>query len=642
MKNKILTFLGLATSLCAFSASDDPVLMKIDGQNIYKSEFEYIYHKNNSTSTVEKKSLDEYVDLFVNYKLKVREAKNIGLDLDPSYNNEYDDYERQLSVPYMRDENMEKALLEEAFERSKYKLLASHILVKIDENTDSVAAWNTINKAYKELKDGANFSDMAMKYSDCPSKASGGSLGYFTAFDMVYEFENEAYATPVGSFSEPFRTRFGYHIVKVFDKKENIQDRRAAHILIKSEVPNYLEKGDSIYNLLKNGAKFEKMVQKYSMDPSTVNKGGDLGFMKGSAYPAQIIGAVGSLNTIGDYKKVATAFGIHILKLTDKKTYKSIDECLPELKEKLSKSDRSGKIDESYRESLMNKYDVVVYEDALSAFVPLVMEENNTTLASAYRKLNEPLFTFGGNVYAQDAFLTDFKNELVSYHRAIRNKNVNLKKKELGQLTPEEFVQSTFDDFMTRKLYQAEREAVVEQNSDLKNLLQEYSDGLLLFEISSKRVWNKASSDTAGLKKYYEEHKDNYKWDAPKYKGWIVRCKTEESQQKAETILKTNGLEDVESELRTLGSDVKIQQGVYAKGVNAVVDEKIFNEAKKEDKEYPYSALRGVVISQPQEYTDVKGVVTADYQNYLEAEWIKSLREKYTVEINKDVLKTVK
>lgn len=643
MKSKFMALMGLSLSLSAFSATEDPVIMKIDGQNVYKSEFEYIYHKNNSTAAAEQKSLDEYVDLFVNYKLKVRQAKNLGMDNSYSFESEYRQYEKQLSMPYMRDSEMEQVLLKEAFERKKFLILASHILVKVDQSTDSVVALERINRAYNDLQNGANFADMAVKYSDCPSKTSGGSLGYFTAFDMVYEFENVAYETPVGSYSKPFRTQYGYHIVKVFDKKENILDRRVSHILIKREVPNYQQKADSILDLLQHGAKFEKMVQKYSMDSHSVSKNGDLGYMNGSIYPRPIAEGASSLNKVGEYKKVATPFGIHILKLTEVKTYKTIDDCLPELKDKLAKSDRSKMIDQSYTDRLKNKYDVVVYQDALDAFVPLVGEENSRVLTAAYRRLNEPLYTFNGNVYAQDAFLTVFKQETSSYMRSKVSNTVNIKNPQRIKMTPKEMVYDAFDKYLAQQIFEAEREDVINTNPELRNLLQEYSDGLLLFEISSKMVWNKASIDTAGLRKFFEEHKSDYSWKEQRYKGIVVRCKDDSTQKAAENILKTFPMDEVEAEVKQLGKNVKVVCGVFAKGQNITADEVVFHVTPQfEDKEYPLTAVRGVLIDAPQEYSDVKGAVTSDYQNYLEKEWVKNLRERYTVEINREVLKTVK
>ena len=200
---------------------------------------------------------------------------------------------------------------------------------------------------------------------------------------------------------------------------------------------------------------------------------------------------------------------------------------------------------------------------------------------------------------------------------------------------------------MTKLLIAEERRILEEESDEYRNLLQEYSDGLLLFEISSKEVWDKSAKDTAALNRFYQEHKSEYTWDSPKFRGVVIRCKNDSVLNIVESIIKTTPQDSVVQKVDMLmrkryNKLVKIEEGVFPKGANKVVDEKIYKSGTYQDDKFPVATIVGNMQSQPQSYQDIKGPVTADYQMYLEKEWIKTLREKYPVEVNKSVLNTVK
>ncbi len=644
MKHSFWPSVCLAASISLGVSAQDPILMNVAGTDIPKSEFEYIYKKNNAAAAMDKKKLSEYVDLFVNYKLKVAEAKVQDYDSHESYLAELEKYENQLIVPYLRDEETEHQLLLEAFERKKTSVLASHILVKVEAGEDTVEAWNKINSIYKELKDGKDFAAAAKEYSDCPSKTNGGSLGYVNVFSTVYEFENAAYSTPVGSFSKPFRTEFGYHIVKVFEHKPNYKDRKVAQILVKNTRQNYTQRVDSLYEMARGGADFSKLAAEFSDDRTTAEKGGVLGFVGQGIYPPQFESAVGRLTNVGDVSKTGTAFGVHIIKLLEVTPYTSVDDCKEELENKLKKSSRYIMSNQVYEEKMKDKYGVEVYEDALGIFEKL-MNMSETERRSVYN-YDAPLYTFQGNTYPQSDFLKFFNSRLGSFESAVKSGKIDLSNRKPNQLSKENFVRKTFDSYIYRKMVAAERDYLMATNVDFRNLETEYSDGLLLFEISSEKVWNKAAADTAGLQRFFAEHKGNYTWKAPKFKGVVVLCQTQKIAGEVEKILNENTLEEAKDSIRNHYNhdgkkEVKITSGLVAKGSNAAVDYKVFNEGEYKNDAYPFVAVRGAVLSAPQSYEDVKGLVTADYQNFLEEEWVKSLRAKYTVKIYQDVLNTI-
>lgn len=646
MKNIFFTAACLAVTAMSFAESD-PIVMTIEGVAIPKSEFEYIYNKNKSVATGESKSLDEYVDMFINYKMKIIEAKRENYDDKQNYLSEYDKYAKQLVIPFIRDEETEDALLQEALERKKESRLVSHILIKVKNDADSIKALKEINSIYDELQKGMDFSEAAKKYSQCPSSANGGSLGYIDVFSTVYPFETAAYNTSVGKYSKPIRTEYGYHIVKVFDVKPNYKARRVSHILIMNDKSGYDKRADSIFVLAKDGMDFEKLAKLYSEDSRTAKRGGDLGFVEESGYPTEFVKGVKNIAKVGDIVKIGTAFGIHIVKLTEGKEYETIADC-PDLAERMKQSDRMVYSTKAFEEKLKQKYGVDVYPEALQIFEKIKSAETDSERVSlSFFNMDEPLYTMNGNTYPQSAFVNFFNKRLSTFKTGIRAGQINLENRKSGQLTMDNFVEQTFDAYLLRELVELEEKDWMRNDVNYRNLLTEYGDGLLLFEISNDKVWSKAVEDTAGLRKYYEENREKYKWENPHFKGVYACCKTEAYAKEIEDFMNKNSMKNLVTKVLNHFSDVDkdavvARQGLYEKGTVPAVDYKVWGIEGYKSNVYPYVVVRGKVLAAPEEYKDVSGRVTADYQNYLDEQWVKSLRAKYKVEINKDVLKTIK
>ncbi len=646
MKNIFLTAACLAVTMMSFAESD-PIVMTIDGVAIPKSEFEYIYNKNKSVATGESKSLDEYVEMFINYKMKIIEAKKENYDDKPNYLAEYDKYAKRLVIPFIRDEETENALLQEALERKKESRLVSHILIKVKNDADSTKALKEINAIYDELQKGMDFAEAAKKYSQCPSSANGGSLGYIDVFSTVYPFETAAYNTPVGKYSKPIRTEFGYHIVKVFDEKPNYKARRVSHILIKNDKAGYDKRADSIFVLAKEGMDFSKLAKLYSEDSQNAKRGGDLGFVDEAVYPTEFVRGVKNIAKVGDIAKIGTAFGIHIVKLTEGKAYETIEDC-PDLVEKMKQSDRMIYSTRAFEEKLKQKYGVDVYPEALQIFEKIKSAETDSERVSlSFFGMDEPLYTMNGNTYPRSAFVNFFNKKLSTFKQGIRVGQIQLENRTSGQLTMDNFVEQTFDSYLMRELVELEEKVWMRNDANYRNLLNEYGDGLLLFEISNDKVWSKAVEDTAGLRKYFEENRAKYTWENPHFKGIYACCKTEAYAKEIDDLMSKNSMKNLLVRVLNHFSDVDkdavlARQGLYEKGTVPAVDYKVWGIEGYKSNVYPHVVVRGKVLAAPEEYNDVSGRVTADYQNYLDEQWIKSLRAKYKVEINKDVLKTIK
>lgn len=646
MKSPVITlfaFLALSSSL--FAQVADPILMTLNGNPVLKSEFEYIYNKNNSNNSLDKKTLDEYVDLFVNFKLKVEEAKAQGIDTTQAFITELAGYRSQLTKPYLTDSKVDDDLLLEAYNRLKEDVDVSHILVRIPQNAtpaDTLKAWNTIQNILKRLQKKEDFTKVAKETSEDPSVAeNNGRLGFISAFRTVYPFETMAYNTPVGSLSKPVRSAFGYHILQVHARRPSMGEVLVSHIMkftTKDDVAgNEKAKAtiDSIYLRIKAGDNFGELAKKLSQDKGSAAKNGELPWFGTGRMVPEFETAAFALKNVGDYSApIQSAYGWHIIKLLDKKSVASYDDMKADLERKIKRDERANRGQQAFVDKLKKEYNSQLIKANVAEFYALVGEKplSDSTFLAEASKLNKPLFSFAGKSYSQ----TDFANYL--------KKNNNSDKSIAS-----EKIDTKLNAFIDSELLAYEDTQLERKHEDFRFLMQEYHDGILLFEVSNKEVWEKASKDTDGLAKYFNAHKADYTWDKPHYKGHVIYCKDKATLKIAKSIVKKSDIDSIDKYLRTRLNDsiqyVKTEKGLYVQGDNKVIDNKIFKtkDAFSPSPEYPYVFVVGKMLKNtPEDYTDVRGLVTADYQEFLEKEWIQTLRSKYPFTVNQDVLKTVK
>ena len=645
MKSSVIAFLTFwALSVGSFAQTSDPVLMTINGKPVSKSEFEYIYNKNNTNNSLDKKTLDEYVELFINFKLKVEEAKKQGIDTTEAFISELSGYRSQLTRPYLTDPKVDEILLREAYERSKEDVDVSHILIRIPQNAlpaDTLKAWNEINTIWRRLEH-ENFSRVAKEISqDESAEKNSGRLGWISVFRTVYPFESAAYNTAVGSYSKPIRTAFGYHIVKVHARRKTLGDVLVSHIMILTnkgdDVLNKRAKItiDSLYQRLTSGEDFGALARKYSQDKTTSSKNGELPWFGSGRMVPEFEKAAFALKNVGEISKpIQTNGGWHILKLLDKKGIASFDELKADLERKVKRDDRSKSGQHVFLAKLRNEYNYKLIPANLTEFYKLAASKKLTdsTFIVEATKLNKPIFSFASKNYSQIDFAKFLKENPVS-----------------EKSSPKEIIDEKLDEFVDQELLDYEDSQLENKYEDFRLLMQEYHDGILLFEVSNREVWDKASRDTQGLTKYFNSHKADYKWEKPHFKGYVVLCKEKETLSEAKQIIKKAPKDSIEKFLRTRLNEpvqrVKIEKGLFVQGENKVVDDQIF---KSNDKyiptaEYPYFYVSGKLLkTKPEDFSDVRGLVTADYQEYLDKTWIKALRSKYEVVVDQNVLKTVK
>lgn len=645
MKRSGLTLLAyLALSVGIFAQSPDPVLMTINNKPVLKSEFEYIYNKNNTNNSLDKKTLEEYVDLFINFKLKVEEAKAQGIDTTKSFITELSGYRSQLTKPYLTDSKVDEALIREAYDHSKEDIDISHILIRIPQNAtpaDTLKAWNEINTVYKRLQK-EDFAKIAKEVSqDQSAEQNGGHIGWISAFRTVYPFEKMAYNTPVGSISKPVRTAFGYHIVKVQDRRNSLGEVLVAHIMIFTtkgdEAANKKAKVsiDSLYQRVLAGDDFGMLANKYSNDKGSSTKNGELPWFGTGRMVPEFENAAFALKEKGEVSKpIQSPYGWHIIKLIDRRGLASYDELKPELERKIKRDERANMGQQAFLAKSRIENNFRLNADNLKEFYKVLGNHklNDSVFIADAAKLSNPLFSFADKNYSQSDFAKFLKKNSMS-EKSISSEIINEK----------------LDAFADAELLAYEDAQLEKKYDDFRFLMQEYHDGILLFEVSNREVWDKASKDTEGLAKYFKEHKEVYKWEKPHYKGRVIFCKDKETFNAAKLIVKKSAVDSIDKYLRTRLNDsiqhVKIEKGLFVQGDNKVIDNMIF---KTKDKyipaaDYPYAFVIGKMLkNKPEDYTDVRGLVTADYQEYLEQEWIKALRAKYPVSVDQNILKTVK
>lgn len=624
--------------------ANDPVLMKINGKPVLKSEFEYIYNKNNSNNSLDKKTLNEYVDLFVNFKLKVEEAKAQGIDTTKSFVNELAGYRSQLTKPYLTDAKVDESVLQEAYNRMKEDVEVSHILIRVQQNAspaDTLTAWNKITAIAKRLEK-EDFAKVAKEVSEDESaKDNSGNIGWITAFRTVYPFETMAYNTKPGTISKPVRTAFGYHILKVHGRRETLGEILVSHIMRFTEQGND-EKNkaakvsiDSLYKRVKAGDDFGKLAANHSDDKGSATKNGELPWFGSGRMIPEFENVAFALKNTGDVSEpIKSAYGWHIIKLLDRRGVASFESMKEDLQSKVKRDERANFGQKSFIAKLKTDYNFQLTNSSVKEIADLLVSKTLTDSVFQLEaaKLAKPIISFAGKSLTQSDFAKFLKANTYT-----------------EKTTSEAIIEEKLTAFAEKELLAYEDSQLENKYDDFRFLMQEYHDGILLFEVSNNEVWEKASKDTEGLAKYFNEHKADYKWEKPHYKGRVIYCKNENTLKMAKAIVKKSNNDSIDKYLRTRLNDsiqyVKVEKNLYIQGDNKQVDKLVFKSKAvvEPDKDYPFVFVTGKMLKTlPEDYSDVRGLVTADYQEFLEKEWIAKLRAKYPVEIEKQVLETVK
>jgi peptidyl-prolyl cis-trans isomerase SurA len=657
--NGILALLALAMVM-GTQNSKDPVLLTVGPEEVTQSEFEYIFEKNNNVASVEEEDLREYIDLYSKFRMKVLDAEAAYLDTSAEFKKELEGYRKQLARPYLTDKQAEEELVKEAYERMQYEVRASHILVMVDEDAlpaDTLAAYEKIQSYRAKIAGGEEFAAVAYAHSEDPSaRTNNGDLGYFSAFRMVYPFESAVYNTPVGELSKPFRTRFGYHLVQVMDKRPTRGELKVAHIMVKDQAKSTeqekqraQEKLKQLQEYLAAGEPFEKLVR-FSDDQSSAKKKGELPwFSTGQMVPA-FEEAAYALEKTGEVSEVVkTMYGWHIIKLLDKKELPSFEEAKSDIKRKIKRDSRASKGVETLVANIKKEHSYKADLATIEPFYSIDLQERWT--GEGFVHTNETMFSLAGKAYTQADFV-DFIVDNQTATAAAKTRSA---------------VYKLYESWVSKSCIAHENTLLEEKHPEFKALMKEYRDGILLFDLMDEKVWSKAVKDTLGLQQYYELTKESYRWGA-RVDASLYTCLDEAIAQRLRTLLSSRSpkLSDAELAVLTLGKgelslssddiltvmnrenalNVQAESRTFAKGESLYLDRVPWakgltaNQAQQ-DGSVVFANIYDVLAPQMKTFEEAKGQLTSDYQDYLEAAWVKELQEKYPVVINEEVLENI-
>ena len=699
-------FLTLATAFLAAGSAfaqvsvgkpandpNDPVLMTIGTSQVKLSEFTYVYKKNNKDTTNNPQAVENYLELFTTFKMKVLEAEEMKMDTSRAFKDELAGYRRQVSLQYLTDRKVNDSLLTEAYNRMKEDIRASHILVLCDENalprdtdiaytrvmilqnllngkpvtkmisdyesklktkfgitpkspSQDIAKVNALVNPLKDLEKKykgkpAPFDEVAFAASEDKSALQNrGDLGYFTAFSMVYPFETLCYNTPVGKMGGPARTKFGYHLVLVTDRRPAAGKVTVAHIMIKSPAGapaadsiTAKAKADEIYAKAMAGEDFATLAKQFSDDKQSAAKGGEMPKFGLYEMPAPFEKASFDLKKEGEISApVKTAWGWHIIKLVRREPFPTFDQVKSDIKQRVSRDQRAVQ----GRASLVAR---VKSENGFMEY-PATVKDLYKVVDSTYYKgmwkaekakgLNKTMFTLAGKNYTQQ----DFALYLESHQVRGQKREIPATVDAAYKMWVEESCVAYEDTQLERKY------------PDFKNLMQEYRDGMLLFDLMDKKVWSKAVKDTAGLRAYHEANKMKYMQDE-RADATVYSCKDEATAKKVRALLKKKKtMKEILDELNKDSQlNVTADHKLYKKGENDIVDRNWKAGTSKNeniDGRVKFVVVDHIEAARPKTLQEARGAVTTDYQNQLDKEWVASLKAKYPVTVNREVLKMVK
>ncbi len=611
----------------AYSQPDE-TLITIGDTKISKGEFERIYKKNNNNlyNAADKKTPGEYLDLFIDFKLKVIEAMQLKMDTNPVFRVELAGYRKELAAPYLTDVKYNEQMVRDLYNRTTKEVNASHILLMVPQNAtpgQEEELLDKIKKIREEIVAGKDFNEAAAEYSEDPSaQTNKGSLGYFTAFQMVVPFENAAFATPSGEISQPVRSSFGYHLLKVHDIRENQGEILVAHIMkmfpqdVTPEVKSKLKvQIDSVYLELKNGADFAELAKIKSDDKRSAIQGGEMPWFSAGMMIPEFASPAFAIKNKGEFTEpVESAFGYHIIKKLDTRPVPSFEESKTELETRIKQDpERSIQSKQVFIDKLKTAYNYIENKEGLNKLVTI---NSNDTLGIP----DIELFRIDNKSFTLEQFRSFLKTAS----------------------TEPAPVLSYFENWVEQEITALEDSKLEEKYPDFRYLYQEYHDGILLFNISEEKIWNFAAQDSAGLEGFYKKNTGKYRWEA-RFKGMVVTCKDKATREEADKYLEAGvTVQEISGILNKTENVFSVSEGAWENGSNPVVDYYVWNGPEPANFDSGLTFIRGDKIpAEAKTLNEARGLYISDYQKFLEEKWLSELRAKYKIKVNKKLLKTI-
>lgn len=637
-----------AVSIVTAQKLEDKTLLTIDGKNYDAGTFMRVYSKNlDIVKDESQKDIDNYIELYVDYRLKLMQAYELKLEEEDAYKKELLNHRTTLAQGYLTDNQVTDALVQEAYDRSKVELKGRHILIMVEPSAlpqDTLKAWNRIQDIKKELDKGADFATVAKTKSEDPGAGNGGDLGWFGPFRMVYEFETAAYNTTPGNYSKPFRTDFGYHIVKIEEKRPARGEVTVAHIMTfdpkESEEKTAAKRIQDIYKQLQETGKFEELAREFSDDLNSANQGGKLNkFGTGGINSSKFEDVAFGLKASDEISQpFESEYGWHIVKLMEKHPVQPFEELKKPLAEKIKKSPRARRITTAFTDKLKKQYKVTINDAELKAIKSNVTDSvfsGTWTNTKNYKNYNTPVMNMTGKSWTAGDFYTYLETQQ--------------KKDYTPYKTKEAKIQAAFDGYVESSLIDFYDQNLERDNKDFAFVYNEYKEGILLFNLLENKIWNRAKEDSLGQQQYFEANKEKYIWKR-RLDLVLTQNTTEDAAKQVKQMLEKNmPLQEIKDALNTDGrTKVMVSSGTVEENYNRLPDNfKVqlgVSDVYSDESTNFFKVIQVKEIIEPKAKTldEARGSVINDYQQQLEKDWLSSLRDGHSIKIDTKVLKEVK
>lgn len=630
MRSLLLLFFTLFSVSQIFAFQKSEAVATINDRPVSKGELLYAYKKNRpKNEKIQVDSLEKYLEQYINFKLKVQQAEKLGIDTTKAFKEEFEGYISQVQKPYLQNPISELDLVQEAYDRMKYEINASHILIRIDNANspaDTLLAYQKIDSVRNLALNGDPFEELAKKYSSDGSSRNGGNLGWFSSMAMVYPFESGAYNTPKGGISNIVRSQFGYHIIKVNDKRESRGKVKTSHIFL-SKNGKSLESGrqliKTIYDSIQNGGDWRQLCIKYSEDTQTKLNSGALPFAGTGELPDEFLNGAYSIAQPGIIREpLETSYGWHIIRLDAKQELPSFASLKDEISEKIRRSGRNQLDSEALVKKLKAENG---FEQDLKLLETTIESASNVGLANIdLSKIgSQTIFKIGNRTITYEAYFASLGNANQLNSTALWSRYKTFEREEI----------MAYEDSQLTTKY-----------PEFGYLLNEYKEGLMLFEIMEKEIWNKASQDSIGLAQFFAANIKNF--PAPERGDFLViESSNPALYHKILDSLQVNWDADVENQLKSkldakALSALKIAKRTFERHELPNFDQ---NWKEKEVQGDPSNlkiySLQQIIEAGYYRLEEVKGLVISNYQDHLEQEWVKRLRAQNRVKIDHKILK---
>lgn len=637
-----------AVSIVTAQKLEDKTLLTIDGKNYDAGTFMRVYSKNlDIVKDESQKDIDNYIELYVDYRLKLMQAYELKLEEEDAYKKELLNHRTTLAQGYLTDNQVTDALVQEAYDRSKVELKGRHILIMVEPSAlpqDTLKAWNRIQDIKKELDKGADFATVARAKSEDPGASNGGDLGWFGPFRMVYEFETAAYNTTPGNYSKPFRTDFGYHIVKIEEKRPARGEVTVAHIMTfdpkESEEKTAAKRIQDIYKQLQETGKFEELAREFSDDLNSANQGGKLNkFGTGGINSSKFEDVAFGLKASDEISQpFESEYGWHIVKLMEKHPVQPFEELKKPLAEKIKKSPRARRITTAFTDKLKKQYKVTINDAELKAIKSNVTDSvfsGTWTNTKNYKNYNTPVMNMTGKSWTAGDFYSYLETQQ--------------KKDYTPYKTKEAKIQAAFDGYVESSLIDFYDQNLERDNKDFAFVYNEYKEGILLFNLLENKIWNRAKEDSLGQQQYFEANKEKYIWKR-RLDLVLTQNTTEDAAKQVKQMLEKNmPLQEIKDALNTDGrTKVMVSSGTVEENYNRLPDNfKVqlgVSDVYSDESTNFFKVIQVKEIIEPKAKTldEARGSVINDYQQQLEKDWLSSLRDGRSIKIDTKVLKEVK